>query len=318
MVDVPKTGEIQEDGESREFKLVHTDTKTKQESTITDEKRQKTWQEAFDQGHENDLHPSDVRGLPAIQSSFGIDFGDGQILTAKGIEEKKQTDFRFDQWLRGVESTIKETVQLFFYPDKGHEDERMHYMDDFNAFYTTDLSRFKINPFIIAALTRNEIEHRKVGVDDLQETQVRSLGYPIDLHPDKVSIGNQQIKIEHIRRLVNAKNASGEWQFPQLEVLRKSPEKLALEPANGALLLGAYVQDVALRLERGEDPVPWYDKAHKTEIIKTIKELWSSQDPEKRTNALIRSYNPGDGQKHVDNVRGHLKVIENSIGKLFM
>lgn len=318
MVDVPKTGEKQEDGESREFKLVQTDTKTKQESAITDENQQKTWQKAFDQSHENDPHPSDIKGLPVVQSSFGIDFGDGQILTAKGVEEKEQIGFHPDKWLKSVESSVKETVKSIFYPDKGHEDEKMHYMNDFNAFYTTDLSRFKINPFIIAALTRNEIEHRNLGIDDFQETQIRSLGYPVDLHPDKVSIGNQQLQIGHITRLVNAKKVNGEWQFPQLEPLRKSPEKLVLEPVNGALVLGAYLQDVALRLERGDDPVPWYDKAHKAEITKIIKELWNSKDPERRTDALIRSYNPGDGQNHVDNVRRHLNLIENGVGKLFM
>jgi len=85
-----KPGEIIDDGESREIKLVQSENKTKQESTIIDGNRQKTWQEAFEQGHLNDQHPSEVQGLPVVQSSFGIDFGDGQILTVKGLEKKSE------------------------------------------------------------------------------------------------------------------------------------------------------------------------------------------------------------------------------------
>lgn len=123
MVDVPKTGETQEDGESREFKLAQTDTKTKQEATITDDNRQKTWQEAFDQGHENDPHPSDIRGLPAIQSSFGIDFGDGQILTAKGLE-KKEYPFKNNLSIQYVsaENLFKIAIEEHNHPTKWMHD----------------------------------------------------------------------------------------------------------------------------------------------------------------------------------------------------
>lgn len=60
MADLPETDETQESGESREIKLAQTDTKTKQESTITDESRQKTWQQANTQGHARDPHPSEI------------------------------------------------------------------------------------------------------------------------------------------------------------------------------------------------------------------------------------------------------------------
>lgn len=110
MADIPETDETQESGESREIKLAQTDTKTKQESTITDESRQKTWQQANTQGHSRDQHPSEIE-LPAlVQSSFGIDFGDGQILTAKGIEQKEQIGVESSNWFESVKSSAKNAL----------------------------------------------------------------------------------------------------------------------------------------------------------------------------------------------------------------
>lgn len=126
------------------------------------------------------------------------------------------------------------------------------------------------------------------------------------------------MKIHHIKRLVNAKDSHGNWLFPQLEPLRGDAAKQSLNPKHEALLVGAYLQDVTIRLELGQDPIPSYTGEHKAEVREKIQLLWKSQDQEKRMDALIRSYNPGDGQTHVDNVRRHLKIIEESVGKLFM
>jgi len=321
MAEIPKSSNETEaeSGESLQLKQSQKDSSVQNEVTITGSEKQETWHDAFAQGHANDQHPSEVQGIPAVQSSFGIDFGDGQILTAKGIEEKKQEGWKPENWLRETQSKIKDTVQSAFYQDRGHEDAKMHYMEDFNAFYTTDLSKYQIDPFIIAAITRNEIEHRKAGIDDAQEEQIRKFGkILIAANPNTQSIGTQQLQIGNIHRLVNAKDSNGNWLFPQLEPIRIDPARLALNPKYGAILLGAYLQDTAMKLERGEDPIASYDKAHKDEITQTIQNLWKSGSPHNRTDALIRSYNPGDGQTHVDNVRRHLKVIDNEVGKLFL
>lgn len=306
MSDETKKTDTSNEGESREFKLVQKDSKASQESTISDKDNQKTWDKAFTDGRVNDPHPSEVKGLPAVQSSFGIDFGDGRILTAKGPTQEKKSS----NWFDGIKSV--------FTPDKGHEDAKMQYMHDFNAFYTTNLSQFKIDAFIIAGITRNEIEHRKAFIDDSQEEQVRKFGGVVLGDGDKTSIGLEQMQTRHILRLVNAKSPDGKFLYPQLEALRKDPLRKALAPKYGAILLGAYLQDVASRLQKGEDPVPWYDGAHKEQVKETIKTLWKSGDPSKRTDALIRSYNAGDGQVHVDNVRRHMKAINEGVGKLFL
>lgn len=311
MTELPKKNEQSdsESGESRLFQTRKNETAARLEATISTSDTQGEWKEGFDQDRENDPHPSDLN-IPTVES-FGIDFGDGQILTAKGVEKKP------GDWLKTAETKIKETIQTVFYPNKGQEDAKMHYMEDFNAFYTTDLSKYQIDPFIIAALTRNEIEHRKAGIDDAIDDQVRQFGTVVTtLDSDKVSIGTEQMQIHHIKRLLDAKDENGNWLYPQLEPLRKEPQKQALK--YGALLIGAYLQDVARRLERGDEPLPWYNRAHKEDVNKKIRELWNSTDPNKRLDALIRSYNPGDGQLHVDNVRKHLKIIETTVGKLFL
>ncbi|QQR58416.1 MAG: hypothetical protein IPG59_02660 [Candidatus Melainabacteria bacterium] len=194
----------------------------------------------------------------------------------------------------------------------------MQYMYDFNAFYTTNLRQFGIDPFIIAGITRNEIEHRKVGIDDSQEEQIRQFGKIVLGGDERTSIGTEQMQSMHILRLVNAKSPDGHYLYPQLEALRSDPLRKALDPKYGSVLVGAYLQDIAAHLEKGEDSMPWYKGAHKDQINETMKTLWHSGDPSKRTDALIRSYNPGAGQIHVDNVRRHLKFIEEGPGKLFL
>ncbi len=112
-----------------------------------------------------------------------------------------------DELLKGAQQEFKKLAKEIVCTDKGHEDAKMHYLDDFNAFYTTDLTKYNIDPFVIAAITRNEIEHRKAGIDDLQDEQIKKLGTVIAFDPAKASIGNQQMQPQNIKRLVNARNA---------------------------------------------------------------------------------------------------------------
>lgn len=171
---------------------------------------------------------------------------------------------------------------------------------------------------MIAAITRNEIAHRKLLIDDSQDSQVKVFGKALGAKSERVSIGNQQMQSVNIERLLKALDSEGKPLYPQLQGLKNDAERMALDPKYGALLLGAYLQDVATRLENGEDPIPTYNGAHRSEILQKIRTLWASGDPENRTDALIRSYNPGDGQVHVDNVRRHLREIKTNVGKLFI
>lgn len=110
MAENPEINAPQENGENRELKIDQTDSRTKQESTITDENRQRTWQQANTEAHAKDQHPSEME-LPAlVQSSFGIDFGDGQVLTAKGIEQKEEIGGESNNWFESVKITAKNAL----------------------------------------------------------------------------------------------------------------------------------------------------------------------------------------------------------------
>ena len=61
--------------------------KARQESAIGNNSNQNAWGTANEISHKNDIHPSEVEGIKAIDS-FGIDFGDGAILTAKGLASR--------------------------------------------------------------------------------------------------------------------------------------------------------------------------------------------------------------------------------------
>ena len=57
--------------------------KAGRESTIGDDAKQKTWGTVNEIAHQNDEHPSEIDGFSALKvDSFGIDFGDGEVLLA--------------------------------------------------------------------------------------------------------------------------------------------------------------------------------------------------------------------------------------------
>lgn len=64
--------------------------KAGRESSIADNSKQDTWGLANKQAHKNDVHPSEVNGIKAIDS-FGINFDDGSVLTAKGFDSPDKT-----------------------------------------------------------------------------------------------------------------------------------------------------------------------------------------------------------------------------------
>lgn len=68
-----------------------TSEKAERESTISDDSKQTDWGKAREISHEHDIHPSEVEGLEVVDP-FGIDLGDGEILTAKGVEQKCAAD----------------------------------------------------------------------------------------------------------------------------------------------------------------------------------------------------------------------------------
>lgn len=86
MTDKPDSKRIEAQESTR------TSEKVGHDGVIGDNTGQKTWGTASDIAHQNDQHPSEVQGVKAI-SSFGIDFGNGAVLTAKGLEGDNQKEY---------------------------------------------------------------------------------------------------------------------------------------------------------------------------------------------------------------------------------
>ncbi|MBP7862729.1 hypothetical protein KA183_13675 [bacterium] len=343
MADIPETGETQESGESREIKLAQTDTKTKQESTITDESRQKTWQQANTQGHARDQHPSEIE-LPAlVQSSFGIDFGDGQILTAKGIEQKEQIGDESSNWFESVKSTDFEQMQLyqdvqsdsisptsdsiiasdlgkqikqgyynFEHPGRSNLDEKVDYTAAKSAFQAFNFGKYDIDSALIPAIIRNEQYFLKPKDTQIQDPLVEEGQIPKLFN---WTIGPAQMKVRTIEDLVKKyPEQLTNLTEPTIQAARLAGMTIAereatiaqkaLEPKNAPILVGAYFADKIDRLERGLPPCPDRPQSEND----TITKLWQSGDQKKRTEALIRTYNPAD-PNHVGNVMKQMKEI---------
>lgn len=331
MVDVPKTGEAQEDGESRELKLAQTDTKTKQESTITDENRQKTWQEAFDQGHENDQHPSEVQGMPAlVQSSFGIDFGDGQILTAKGLEKKTvspeqktvsigKTDYAIENVIsrdlgamlkKGWERTIQslQNPDLFgwenppkdgapYYPHQGIEDDFIDYETCAKANKVFPLlAKYigdrpgKIDSDLIAAIIRNE-QFYYVNIKDTGPDNYIKAHGTWPFREDE-SIGPAQMQVRIIKYLAKMYPMQ---LGPVADAVRNAESK-----KEAPSFVGAYFSDVIHGIETKQKP------DYISDIIwNQVNDHWQKGE---RNEALVIAYNPDPKQiNHVftqlDNIK---------------
>lgn len=254
----------------------------------------------------------------ALDNPFTIDYGDGTSENSVGKQYSTDEVVAGNPFIDGMNAAKKEAEKLW-HPDLEHPDIRMNYIADLEAFQTTGLAKYGIDPLIISGTIRNEIAFRE-HADNIQDAMVHK-------HPvvaawlDKEhnwSVGDIQMRRSHMEMLVNASDVHGTPLFPQLTSL-KGKDFSAYVPtrAEGAALVGAYFQDVAHRLEKGEVPTPWYDKAHAEQVAETMLRLWRTRKPEARTDALIRSFNPGEGAKHVEQVREQMKHIRNGPAKLF-
>lgn len=252
----------------------------------------------------------------ALDNPFTIDFGDGSAETSQG----KQSDevIAGNPFTDGLNTAKKEAEKLW-HPDREHPDLRMNYMADLEAFQATGLAKYGIDPLIIAATIRNEVVFRE-HADNVQDEMVQKIpgvAAWLDKGHDW-SVGDIQMRRSHMEMLINASDAQGKPQFPQLASLRgKDFTTYVPSRSEGAALVGAYFQDVAHRLDEGKTPTPWYDKAHAQQVAETMLSLWRSGKAEARTDSLIRSFNPGEGAKHVEHVREQMEQIRNGPAKLF-
>lgn len=316
MVEVPKAKDENDDGESRE--LAHTEKKTKQESTITDSDRQKTWQNAFDVNHENDQHPSEVQGLPAVQSSFGIDFGDGQIIIAKGLEKKaeiiEQKTTQIGKTIYPAENVISydlgaalqkgwnRAIQSLQHPDlihwekppeggeqvyprRGREDDFV----DFDACAKANkdfpvLAKYigdgeqQIDPDLIAAIIRNEQYYFDNATDAGPEHYVRKHG-SWPFNRD-ASLGPAQMQVQNMEHLAKI--------YPKQLGSVSDAVLNGIDIHYAPYFVGAYFADVIQGIETKQKPCYISESTWKN-----INEHWQKGE---KTQALIIAYNPDPNQ----------------------
>lgn len=253
----------------------------------------------------------------ALDNPFTIDFGNGSAETSAGKQNAADQIIAGNPFADGLNAAKKEAEKLW-HPDREHPDIRMSYIADLEAFQATGLAKYGVDPFIIAATIRNEVVFKE-PTDQIQDTALKlnpRLVSMID-KSGNVSFGDAQMQRKHLERLVNSDDENGRPLYPQLRHLRGQPSDVLLNRSSAALLVGAYYQEIAQRLEQQQNPIPWYPGAHALEIKEKIVSLWSQGTPESRTEALIRGFNPGDGSRHVNHVREQLELIKNGPAKLF-
>lgn len=254
----------------------------------------------------------------ALDNPLTIDFGDGNSVTSEGFKNAPDHVIAGNPFTDSLEF-IKKTGEKIWHPDSEHPDIRMNYIADLEAFQATGLAKYGIDPLIIAATIRNEIVFRE-AIDGLQDELVQKhpmITAHIDGHRGW-SVGDIQMRRSHMEMLINASDVHKQPLYPQLATLRgKDFESYVPSRGEGAALVGAYFQDVASRLDKGRIPTPWYDKAHTQQVAETMLNLWKTGKPVDRTEALIRSFNPGEGARHVEHVREQMKQIRSGPAKLF-
>lgn len=146
---------------------------------------------------------------------------------------------------------------------------------------------------------RSDLSGWHKAVDYLQNSSIRAFG---DV-PRNPSIGPAQMRADHIRRLVS------DPKNPELDHLNNPHYlRLALEPKNASLLVAAYYREKADRLNCGLPGSPDASPKIREQVNNKIRELWASPKREDREAALIRTYNPGDGNSYVQRVRKHESV----------
>jgi hypothetical protein len=225
----------------------------------------------------------------------------GKTLIAGGPDEKS---------LRAIVDSCDKIV----HPGRVNLDAKVDYSAAREAYKMFHLDKFGIDRAIVPATIRNEQNYLGVKDTKVQDPLVED-------QPDipkffNWSIGPAQMKISHIEYLAEKyPDQLKQFHQPTMQAFtyggmlvserQATVGQQALSPRNAAFLVGAYFADKIDRLEHGKPACPDRPKAENDKIAG----LWKSGDPAKRTEALIRSYNSGDGTVHVNNVDHQLKEI---------
>lgn len=207
-------------------------------------------------------------------------------------------------------TTLKNKIE---HPGRNNPDAKVDYAAAKDGYQRFDLQKYDVDKALIPAIIRNEQYWlgMKDRVPDLIAEE-RPLVPPLD---KKWSVGVAQIQVRIMEELATKyKDKLPEFQMPVTQAIslggmnmgerQADVAMLSSDPQHAALITSAYFANVIDQLEKGKPPClysPPQDNAK-------IAELWKQGTKEARTEALIRSFNPGS-EEHVKNVLNHMNQI---------
>lgn len=204
----------------------------------------------------------------------------------------------------------------FEHPGRNNPDAQVDYAAAKDGYQRFDLQKYEVDKALIPAIIRNEQYWLglKDRVPDLVAEE-RPLLPPVD---KKWSVGPAQIQIRIMEELATKyKDKLPEFQQPARQAIslggmnmgerEADVAMLASDKKRAALITSAYFANVIDQLENGKPPCPYSPPQDNAKIA----ELWKQGTKESRTEALVRSFNPGSDE-HVKNVLNHMREIRKS------
>jgi hypothetical protein len=213
-----------------------------------------------------------------------IDMGDGTEISSKGAHLAWKPENIGSPHRENPEQYVDETA---------FRTARQH----FGSFAKFNLDHPGMGEKLVSALIRNESVFYNTLKDASVDFAIKATG----AIPGDPTIGPAQMKVHNIMHLVG--------KHPEVFGESKDYPGLAETPYAATLLVSAYLN------EKMEVFASWIKHPPERNTLDLDNRLlfdhafplWKSG---MQTKALIMSYNPGDGKRHLDHVLGQLEQIE--------
>jgi hypothetical protein len=213
-----------------------------------------------------------------------IDMGDGSEVSSKGARVAWKPESVVSPHRENPDQYVDHTV---FKSAKQH----------FGNFAKYDLDHPGMAEKLVSALIRNE----SVFYNSVKDGGIDAVLKLTGAVPGDRTIGPAQMKISNIMHLVG--------KYPEVFGDSKNYPGLAETPYAATLLVAAYLNEKIETFDRWSKQPPDRSQLNFDEklLFDNAFPFWKSG---MQTKALIMSYNPGDGKRHLDHVLGQLEQIE--------
>lgn len=250
------------------------------------------------------MHDGSCGGMPvpgrADIASFQIVDGNEPIASTRPVNSSADGSLLAQK----MPDKVKKFADGVVYPHRDSPDQC--YDNDAANLAANKLSRFSwfmrrgepgFGPNLVKAIIRNEANEYMRGKDDLlQDVPVKLGGKPLiggTTGPGQVSINNQM-------RLAK--------KFPELLGKESDYPAASTNPYFATLLAGCLMEEAIETFEKWDDKKPDEAKLdHREKLL--FKHAYPAWQQGRKAESLIRSYNPGAGIEHVENVRKNLRKL---------